>query len=112
MDITALERELAGLSSTLTAVRTGECLYCYLVRMLSEFGCVGGHRFSQGWIAAQPRRMPALLRWLKDNGGCCCDCEVVMNVLGRGNRNARLRRLQCDTAYDKVVLQWAIDDDH
>jgi hypothetical protein len=69
--------------------------------MLAECGCVGGHRFSERWRDAQPRRLPALLRWLQANGGCCCDCEVVMNVFGRGRRSKRHERLQCQANFDR-----------
>ena len=76
------------------AVRPGECLGCYLVRMIEAYGC-RGHGFTKSWIAAQQPRPPRLLTWLKRNGGCCCDCEVIYNVLGRV-RVDRYTGLMCD----------------
>jgi hypothetical protein len=98
------EQSIRILSQSLTQVHDGECLYCYLVRMIEEFGCAGTHRFTERWRDAQPRHKPALVRWLQDNGGCCCDCEVVMNVFSRGRRSQKHRRLQCESSYRAVAI--------
>jgi hypothetical protein len=104
MDLgTDVEVELRLLSERLTEVVAEECLYCYLVRMLGDFGCAGGHRFSDRWAAAQRRAMPRLVSWLVANGGCCCDCEVVLNVFRPGRRSQRHRRLQCEASYEEVL---------
>ena len=104
IDLTT-ETELRAVSERLTAVRPGECLACYLGRMLAEFGCTGDHRFTTRWRAAQRRPMPALLRWLAERGGCCCDCEVVLNVFSAGRRSKRHQRLQCRGNYERSVRE-------
>lgn len=75
----AAETELAELAERLTGPATRECLRCYLLRMIIEFGCDGTYRWTIRWRdlrAGQPR---GLLRQLGRRGGCC-DCEVLMNV--------------------------------
>lgn len=54
--IVDVENELARTAEALTAPRSAECLYCYLCRMLDEFGCTNDHRFTARW--AQARRVP------------------------------------------------------
>lgn len=74
-----VETELADLAKRLTAPRPGECLRCYLLRMIAEFGCDGTFRWTIHWrdvCAARPGR---LLSQLARRGGCC-DCEILMNV--------------------------------
>jgi hypothetical protein len=75
----AVEIELAELAERLTVPGQRECLRCYLLRMITEFGCDGTYRWTIRWRdvrAAQPR---GLLLQLERRGGCC-DCEVLMNV--------------------------------
>jgi uncharacterized protein DUF2695 len=85
-----VDQHLSLLAETLTAVHKNECLYCYLVRMLDAFGCPSGsHRWTEHWIGAQPRRADWVLGWAQRSGGCCCDCEVVMNVFRRDVRTER-----------------------
>ena len=74
--------------------------------MLTEYHCVGGHRFSERWGEAQPRLMPGLIAWLQRNGGLCCDCEVVMNVLQRGRRHDRYEPLACAAS----LSRWASEE--
>lgn len=108
MDVVAqAEAELRHLSGALTEVREGECLACYLDWMISQFNCAGDHRFTARWRDAQPRPMPGLLAWVKRNGGCCCDCEVAMNVFYRGRRSQRHRRFQCEAHYRRSVAEQA-----
>jgi hypothetical protein len=57
-----------------------ECLRCYLVRAVREFGCDGTHRWTLRWRDARAPRATALLSKLARRGGICCDCEVVFNV--------------------------------
>lgn len=72
-----------------TAVRTdlpvpgaGECLACFLRRMLEHQPCSGRLSLTHDWQWAQRRRgirTSGLTASLKRRGGYC-DCEVVMNV--------------------------------
>jgi hypothetical protein len=57
-----------------------ECLLCYLGRMLRRHGCDNTRKWTVRW---RDCRFPAdqqLLAELEDRGGCCCDCEVTLNV--------------------------------
>lgn len=110
MDVTDAELAVRELSETLTAVAPGECLYCYLLRMLDAFGCAGDHRLTERWRAAQPRQMPWLRRWVQAGGGLCCDCEVVMNVFAPGLRTPRHRQLQCEAGYDRALREAELED--
>jgi hypothetical protein len=60
--------------------RQGECLRCYLLRMLNGHGCDGTHRWTIRWRDTWAPGATTLLRKLARRGGCCCDCEVVFNV--------------------------------
>lgn len=96
-----VELELQELAEELTAPRPQECLACYLWRVLPEFGCAG-HRLTRRWARGRARGTPdGLVRWASALGGCCCDCEVVMNVLRK--RTARRRGgVLCDAAVRAV----------
>ena len=74
-----VEAELAELSRRLTEPGERECLRCFLLRMISEFGCDGTHRWTMRWRDLCAPRATALLGRLNQLGGCC-DCEVVRNV--------------------------------
>jgi hypothetical protein len=102
MDVTDVEQSLRVLGGSLTAVGPDECLCCYLVRMLEQFGCDGRHRFSEHWRDSRPRPMPALIRRLESGGGFC-DCEVVFNVFRSGRRPARESALQCRASYERLL---------
>jgi hypothetical protein len=74
-----VETELVDLGRRLTEPRAAECVRCFLLRMITEFGCDGTYRWTIRWrdvCAAQPGK---LLGQLFRRGGCC-DCEVLMNV--------------------------------
>lgn len=74
-----VEAEIADLAERLTAPAEHECLRCYLIRMITEFGCDGTYRWTIRWRdvrAAQPR---GLIRQLQRRGGWC-DCEVLINA--------------------------------
>jgi len=75
-----VETELAELSQRLTEPGERECLRCYLVRMISEFGCDGSHRWTVRWRDLRAPRARGLVPRLQRRGGCCCDCEVIFNV--------------------------------
>lgn len=81
MDVYETEIELVELSEQLTAPLPRECLDCFLSRMLAAYGCAG-HRFTRRWARSRLRGSEGgLVRWAAQRGGCCCDCEVVMNSL-------------------------------
>jgi hypothetical protein len=45
----AVEAELVRLGQMLTEPGQRECLRCYLIRMLNEFGCDNTHRWTRRW---------------------------------------------------------------
>jgi hypothetical protein len=73
------EQHVRELSEQITAPRPRECLQCYLLRLVGEFGCDGTLRWSEHWRDSQPRPSRRLLKRLERQGGFC-DCEVIMNV--------------------------------
>jgi Protein of unknown function (DUF2695) len=75
-----VEAELASLSARLTEPAQHECLRCFLLRMISEFGCDGTHRWTVRWRDARAPRARGLVSRMQRRGGCCCDCEVLYNV--------------------------------
>jgi hypothetical protein len=77
--VRTLEAELVEMSRGLTEPRDRECLRCYLLRMLNEFGCTGTLRWSEHWRDLRAPRARALARRLAGRGGFC-DCEVILNV--------------------------------
>jgi hypothetical protein len=74
-----VEAEVAWLSRRLTEPHERECLRCFLLRMINEFGCDGTHRWAGHWQEERAPRATKLLRRLAQLGGCC-DCEVLLNV--------------------------------
>jgi hypothetical protein len=74
-----VEAELLALAGALTEPNDRECLRCFLLRMLGEFGCDGSHRWTARWRGVRAPLATSLLDRLAKLGGCC-DCEVVMNV--------------------------------
>ncbi|HEY2577141.1 MAG TPA: DUF2695 domain-containing protein [Streptosporangiaceae bacterium] len=76
----AVEAELVRLSELLTEPGSRECLRCYLIRMLNEFGCNNTHRWTRQWRDSRAPRARSLIERLQRRGACCCDCEVIFNV--------------------------------
>ena len=72
MDVPQIEAELAELADRLTAPLPGECLHCYLSRVVPELGCTG-LRFTRRWSV---ERGAEVLGWAKAYAGC--DCEVLL----------------------------------
>ena len=70
---------LARTSLRLIGPLPGECLVCYLARMLGEWGC-RGPRFIDHYRDTVAPRATALRERLSRMGACCCDCEVFLNV--------------------------------
>jgi Protein of unknown function (DUF2695) len=85
----AVEAELVALSAALTEPEERECLRCYLLRMISEFGCTGMHRWTIRWRDVRAPQATGLLGKLTELGGGC-DCEVLLNVFPRYPRTRRL----------------------
>jgi hypothetical protein len=81
-DVTAQGAETftAQLAEQLLAVRPNECIACYVLRMLHQFGCDGSHRFAVRWRDLRAPRAVALERRLAGMGACCCDCELMLNT--------------------------------
>jgi hypothetical protein len=73
----AVEAQLVELSQHLTWPGERECLRCFLIRMIREFGCDGTHRWTVRWRDLRAPRARGLVGRLRQRGGCCCDCEVV-----------------------------------
>ena len=74
--VTTTEQELRFLSNALTEPHDGECLFCYVHRML-QFGCTG-LRWATRYRDLKAPRATALERRLGDRGGFC-DCEIFLN---------------------------------
>lgn len=70
------EQELRDLSATLAGPHQGECLLCYVHRML-EFGCIG-LRWATRYRDLRAPQATALERRLGQRGGYC-DCEIFLN---------------------------------
>jgi hypothetical protein len=103
LDVVSAERHIRDLAERTTAVNDGECLYCYLTRMVQAFGCAGGgRRWTEHWIASQRRGHKWVLAWARSNGGICCDCEVMLNAFLGRPRTDRHRRLQCEASYEAM----------
>src|SRR5690348_18500652 len=76
----AVERELVQLSLRLTKPVERECLRCYLLRMMDQFGCEGTHRWTIHWRDRRAPKSRGLLRRRGRPGGRCRDREVVRHV--------------------------------
>lgn len=92
-------RLVESAQAALTDPRPDECLFHYLLRMLEEFGCAG-HRFTERWARDRKVRGRPVLQWARDTGGCCCDCEVVLNSFRR--RSSRRVGLLCPAARQEL----------
>jgi hypothetical protein len=76
---TQIEADLVRLADGLTAPAARECLRCYLLRLIAEFGCDGSYRWTLRWMQGHGARPASQLRQLERRGGFC-DCEIVMNA--------------------------------
>jgi len=77
-EVQEAERVLADASVALLGPEQGECLLCYVHRMLVAFGCDGRLRFSGHFRDVRAPRATALERRLGRTGGYC-DCEIFLN---------------------------------
>ncbi len=59
-------------------------LGAFLEERLQRMPCDRSKRLTKEWILAEgeARRAVGILRELERRGGCCCDCEVLHNVIG------------------------------
>lgn len=70
---------LAQASRHLIGPLSGECLLCYIARMISQWGCQGT-RFMEHYRDSVAPRATALRDRMSRMGACCCDCEVFLNA--------------------------------
>jgi len=94
------ERLVRSMARALTHPRGRECLVCYVLRMLNEFGCDTTLRFASGYRDLRAPRATALERRLAGMGGFC-DCEVLLNAMRPA---PQLRRYDAEGAGVEVEL--------
>lgn len=73
-----LEAELRALSAELVDPGAGECLLCYLRRVVADVGCDTTLRWSRRYRDLRVPGATGLERRLHEVGGFC-DCEVLVN---------------------------------
>jgi len=78
------ERLLRRSADALTTPRAGECLCCFVVRMLDDYGCDCTLRFAKRYRDLAAPRASALERRLGQMGGFC-DCEIFLNGMRPGD---------------------------
>ena len=71
---------VATTATQLTGVRDGECLYCYVMRMLDELDCDNTLRFVRSYREQRAPAATGLEAALEEMGGFC-DCEIFANVV-------------------------------
>ena len=71
-------RLVTATAEQLTGVRDGECLYCYVARMLDEHGCDNALRFARRYRDQRAPSATGLEDVLEARGGFC-DCEIFLN---------------------------------
>lgn len=77
-DVNRAEGALQQVLGELTDPHEGECLFCYVYRML-EFGCLPDRlTWARRWRDLRAPQATALERRLEARGGFC-DCEIFMN---------------------------------
>jgi hypothetical protein len=74
------EAIVRALASQATEPHPGECLACYVARMLEDFGCDCTLRFARHYRDLRAPRASGLERRLGSMGGFC-DCEIFLNGL-------------------------------
>ncbi len=85
----------------------------------STWDCDGTHRYTLRWLRANGVDVDANLALIRELGGCCCDCEVVLNVAGQarwpGQTPLRLDEPDQDDSTDRddapSSAELAQDDD-
>ena len=74
----AIEDGLRAAAVAMTAPDDGECVFCYVLRMLDDFGCDTTLRWAPRWRDLRMPRATGLERRLGARGGFC-DCEIFLN---------------------------------
>lgn len=77
-ETTMLEQELRGLAGSLIDPKAGECLVCYVSRMVEAHGC-SGLRWALHYRDQRAPQATAIEQRLGEMGGYC-DCEILMNA--------------------------------
>ncbi len=77
----------------------GECLPCFVERMVAAHGCGNALQFTRLWRNRAAPRATALERRLAARGGFC-DCEVLFNAY---LRRTDLEREECDAEYEDTT---------
>ena len=91
--------DIAVQAGTLSEPDAGECLDCYVNRMLNLFSCVGDQRFTQAWFARQPRVPRRVRTWMRRLDSADCDCQVVTRLLDRMPADEKHSALRCPGSY-------------
>lgn len=73
-----LEDELAGLARLILTPRRGECVLCFVNRMVVDAGCDQTLRWAATWGQVRAPRATTLLARLRSHGGYC-DCMIFTN---------------------------------
>ncbi|HEX3930917.1 MAG TPA: DUF2695 domain-containing protein [Nocardioides sp.] len=84
----------------LTRVREGECLFCYVARMLEEHGCDTSLRFTRLYRERRAPRATSLERRLGAMGGFC-DCEILLNAMSVA---------RSEKSYDEGSEEWLLPE--
>jgi hypothetical protein len=71
-------RLVTATAEQLTGVRDGECLYCYVARMIDDYGCDHALRFARRYRDQRAPSATGLEDVLESMGGFC-DCEIFLN---------------------------------
>jgi len=62
--------------------QTTKELFSYLQEHMDKFGCNGTRRYTKLFCKMNKINFDKLAEeFLDETGGCCCDCEVLMNSL-------------------------------
>lgn len=72
------EQLLRDAARSLTAPEAGECLQCFVARMLDAFGCDRSLRFARRYRDVRVPSAIALDRRLR-RVGSSCDCQIFLN---------------------------------
>lgn len=81
-----------ALAEELTTPRVGECLACFVLRMLEDFGCDETIRFALRFRDLRAPRATALPTRL-GSMGAFCDCEILIHAF---SASALRRRYDAD----------------